>query len=81
MRVMKSREFRRKIGEVIRGREGVVVTVRGKPSLLAIPLDTEEGKKILSILTKSAYEKFISRGRSGERDASERHDEIIYDEE
>ena len=70
----------RRIGRIMREKEGVVVTVRGGPLLLVLPLNTEEGKKFLSLLADRVYEKFIGRGRSGERDLSERHDEVVYEE-
>ena len=68
------------LGRIMREKEGVVVTVRGRPLLLALPLNTEEGREVLSLLADRVYEKFIGRGRSGERDVSERHDEVVYEE-
>lgn len=74
MRALSIREFKGLIGRVIKEREEVIVTLRGKPVGIFRPL-TDEDLERERLRVGMAL---IALGKSSGGRASEDHDEVLY---
>lgn len=79
MKLMTSREFRRKLGQVLAGDETVVVTSRGKRVAVVVPLESEFGARVDRLVRPRGLMAFsgILSGANGQA-WSEEVDKVVH---
>ena len=55
MKLMPSKEFRRRLGEVLAGDETVVITNRGKRVAIVVPIESDLGPKVEKLLHRGWF--------------------------
>jgi prevent-host-death family protein len=55
---MPSKEFRRRLGEVLAGDETVVITKRGKRAVIVIPLESEFGHEVQRLMNDFIFDRY-----------------------
>jgi len=78
MKVINAKELRKELGEVLRRSEPTIVLRRGVAVALIVPVESEEGQKLLAERRDALYEAFIGDTGSGETNVSEEHDRYLY---
>ncbi len=58
MKLMPSKEFRRRLGEVLAGDETVVITNRGKRVAIVVPLESDLGPKVEKLMRRGWFSAF-----------------------
>ncbi len=78
MKMVTSKELRRQLGAVLRGKEAVLVLRRGRAAAIVLPAASGEGEAFLASRQAGLYEAFVGHGHSGEATASQEHDAHLY---